>query len=207
MTLANIIKRLFVWRSPAQAPVSQETAPSFAVIKPPSDPCPKCGKSLGKGVTRCWSSGCNYVVPVAPHVAAQQSLRAQERKEREAAEERSIAREERVAEQRASEAAEQRRIEKQIQRKRDDDADEQEGERASKHRDNLEDVRRAQAEIDRAEESQHRPINRDAATNDALLNYLLHEDDGVLDIQDLTDFEREELRYNGGTRRKYRKDD
>ena len=27
------------------------------------DPCPKCGKTLGAGVTRCWSPGCNYVVP------------------------------------------------------------------------------------------------------------------------------------------------
>ena len=141
-----------------------------------------------------------------PHVAAQQALRAQE-----AAEERSIAREKRVAEQRADEAAEERRIEKQIQRKRDDEADKQEDDRAPKHRDNSEERRRAQAEIDRAEasaeESQHRHIHRDAATNDALLNYQLHEDDGTLDIQDLTDFEREELRYNGGTRRKYRKDD
>lgn len=26
------------------------------------DACPKCGKPLGAGVTRCWSSGCGYVV-------------------------------------------------------------------------------------------------------------------------------------------------
>jgi hypothetical protein len=28
-----------------------------------TDRCPKCGKSLGAGVTRCWSSGCDYIVP------------------------------------------------------------------------------------------------------------------------------------------------
>jgi hypothetical protein len=46
----------------------------YLEVKPPpfppsppvivSDPCPKCGKSLGAGVTRCWASGCNYVVPL-----------------------------------------------------------------------------------------------------------------------------------------------
>jgi len=25
--------------------------------------CPKCGKQLGDGVTRCWASGCDYVLP------------------------------------------------------------------------------------------------------------------------------------------------
>ena len=27
-----------------------------------SNACPKCGKLLGAGVTRCWSSGCDYIV-------------------------------------------------------------------------------------------------------------------------------------------------
>ena len=25
--------------------------------------CPKCGKLLGEGVTRCWATGCDYIVP------------------------------------------------------------------------------------------------------------------------------------------------
>ena len=25
--------------------------------------CPKCGNELGEGVTRCWTSGCDYVIP------------------------------------------------------------------------------------------------------------------------------------------------
>ncbi len=25
--------------------------------------CPKCGKKLGEGVTRCWATGCDYVLP------------------------------------------------------------------------------------------------------------------------------------------------
>jgi hypothetical protein len=27
-----------------------------------SDPCPWCGKPLGRGVTRCWNKGCGYVI-------------------------------------------------------------------------------------------------------------------------------------------------
>lgn len=26
-------------------------------------PCPECGKPLGEGVTRCWTDGCDYVLP------------------------------------------------------------------------------------------------------------------------------------------------
>lgn len=30
--------------------------------------CPKCGKELGKGVTRCWAKGCDYVVASNPNL-------------------------------------------------------------------------------------------------------------------------------------------
>jgi hypothetical protein len=85
---------------------------------------------------------------------------------------------------------------------RDDEAAE-EDECDSKRGDSLEEYqeerRIAQAEINAANDGPHRhPNKEDPATNNALFNYYLHQDDGSLDAEDLTDFEREELRYNGG---------
>lgn len=32
------------------------------VAETAEDPCPQCGKPLGKGATRCWTPGCNYAL-------------------------------------------------------------------------------------------------------------------------------------------------
>ena len=42
---------------------SRNTRTDSAEDPSSSDLCPKCGKPLGAGVTRCWSRGCGYVVP------------------------------------------------------------------------------------------------------------------------------------------------
>ncbi len=44
----------------------EETDRIPKISKP--DPCPACGKELGQGSTRCWSTGCAYVRP-APAAA------------------------------------------------------------------------------------------------------------------------------------------
>ncbi len=36
--------------------------------------CPKCGKELGKGVTRCWTRGCDYVIGAMPTLESRQTV-------------------------------------------------------------------------------------------------------------------------------------